>query len=78
MDCWVLKLVNNFNWVVFSPAAWASFVFHSDPLYCGQLTCGICFENFPWAKIEMASCGHPFCISCWEGMSCVLLLSSLM
>ncbi|KAL1324006.1 hypothetical protein HN51_034203 [Arachis hypogaea] len=32
-----------------------------------ELTCGICFENHPRAKIEMASCGHPFCLSCWEG-----------
>ncbi|XP_052733984.1 probable E3 ubiquitin-protein ligase ARI7 isoform X2 [Vigna angularis] len=32
-----------------------------------ELTCGICFENYPRARIEMASCGHPYCISCWEG-----------
>lgn len=34
-----------------------------------ELTCGICFENYPRARIEMASCGHPYCISCWEGAS---------
>ncbi|CAJ1933307.1 unnamed protein product [Sphenostylis stenocarpa] len=33
----------------------------------GELTCGICFENYPRARIEMASCGHPYCITCWEG-----------
>ncbi|KAE9593299.1 putative aminoacyltransferase, E1 ubiquitin-activating enzyme [Lupinus albus] len=32
-----------------------------------ELTCGICFENYARAKIEMASCGHPYCISCWAG-----------
>ncbi|XP_027353689.1 probable E3 ubiquitin-protein ligase ARI7 isoform X1 [Abrus precatorius] len=32
-----------------------------------ELTCGICFENYPRSRIEMASCGHPYCISCWEG-----------
>ncbi|XP_061374632.1 probable E3 ubiquitin-protein ligase ARI7 isoform X2 [Gastrolobium bilobum] len=32
-----------------------------------ELTCGICFENYPRARIEMASCGHPYCVSCWEG-----------
>ncbi|CAJ2679045.1 unnamed protein product [Trifolium pratense] len=32
-----------------------------------ELTCGICFENYPRSGIEMASCGHPYCFSCWEG-----------
>ncbi|CAL0332465.1 unnamed protein product [Lupinus luteus] len=32
-----------------------------------ELTCGICFETYPRARIETASCGHPYCISCWEG-----------
>ncbi|KAL2328848.1 hypothetical protein Fmac_022275 [Flemingia macrophylla] len=32
-----------------------------------ELTCGICFENYPRARIEMGTCGHPYCISCWEG-----------
>ncbi|KAE9620452.1 putative aminoacyltransferase, E1 ubiquitin-activating enzyme [Lupinus albus] len=32
-----------------------------------ELKCGICFENYPRAKIQMASCGHPYCISCWAG-----------
>ncbi|TKY67445.1 E3 ubiquitin-protein ligase ARI7 [Spatholobus suberectus] len=36
-------------------------------LNTSELTCGICFESYPHARIEMASCGHPYCISCWEG-----------
>lgn len=32
-----------------------------------ELTCGICFENYPRSGIGMASCGHPYCFSCWEG-----------
>ncbi|KAE9588138.1 putative aminoacyltransferase, E1 ubiquitin-activating enzyme [Lupinus albus] len=32
-----------------------------------ELTCGICFETYPRVRIETASCGHPYCISCWEG-----------
>jgi len=32
-----------------------------------QLTCGICFESFPRNKIVSASCGHPFCTTCWSG-----------
>ncbi|XP_061367272.1 probable E3 ubiquitin-protein ligase ARI7 isoform X1 [Gastrolobium bilobum] len=32
-----------------------------------ELTCGICFENYPRARIETATCGHPYCFSCWAG-----------
>ncbi|KAL9343067.1 hypothetical protein Peur_063498 [Populus x canadensis] len=32
-----------------------------------ELTCGICFESFPRNKIVSASCGHPFCTTCWSG-----------
>ncbi|XP_054811962.1 probable E3 ubiquitin-protein ligase ARI7 isoform X10 [Prosopis cineraria] len=32
-----------------------------------ELTCGICFETYPCSRIESAACGHPYCISCWEG-----------
>ncbi|KAI9085196.1 hypothetical protein K1719_032829 [Acacia pycnantha] len=32
-----------------------------------ELTCGICFETYPCSRIKSAACGHPFCISCWEG-----------
>ena len=32
-----------------------------------QLTCGICFESCPRNKIVSASCGHPFCNTCWSG-----------
>ncbi|KAJ6866131.1 E3 ubiquitin-protein ligase ARI7 isoform X1 [Populus alba x Populus x berolinensis] len=32
-----------------------------------ELTCGICFESFPRNKIISASCGHPFCNTCWSG-----------
>ncbi|WJX41920.1 putative E3 ubiquitin-protein ligase ari7 [Trifolium repens] len=31
------------------------------------ITCGICFESYPPSEIETASCGHPFCFSCWAG-----------
>lgn len=33
-----------------------------------QLTCGICFEAYPSDKMSAAACGHPFCITCWQGM----------
>lgn len=39
-----------------------------------QFTCGICFENYPRARIKTASCGHPYCFSCWAGITCVLYL----
>uniref|UniRef100_A0A6N2MTG9 RBR-type E3 ubiquitin transferase n=2 Tax=Salix TaxID=40685 RepID=A0A6N2MTG9_SALVM len=32
-----------------------------------ELTCAICFESFPRNKIFSASCGHPFCNTCWSG-----------
>ncbi|KAI9082012.1 hypothetical protein K1719_036274 [Acacia pycnantha] len=32
-----------------------------------ELTCGICFETYPCSRIESVACGHPYCISCWEG-----------
>ncbi|CAL5200088.1 unnamed protein product [Lathyrus oleraceus] len=32
-----------------------------------ELTCGICFEVYPPSKIQTASCGHPYCFSCWGG-----------
>lgn len=32
-----------------------------------ELTCGICFENYPRDNIGAAACGHPFCITCWQG-----------
>ncbi|KAK2425068.1 RING/U-box superfamily protein [Trifolium repens] len=32
-----------------------------------ELTCGICFEDYPPSKIQTASCGHPFCFTCWGG-----------
>ncbi|KAL5703024.1 RBR-type E3 ubiquitin transferase [Ranunculus cassubicifolius] len=32
-----------------------------------ELTCGICFENYPRSGIYTAACGHPFCSSCWKG-----------
>lgn len=33
-----------------------------------QLECGICFEIFLSDKLHAAACGHPFCVSCWEGL----------
>ncbi|KAK4605790.1 hypothetical protein RGQ29_000184 [Quercus rubra] len=32
-----------------------------------ELTCGICFETYPFDRIHTAACGHPFCSSCWAG-----------
>ncbi|KAK9735836.1 hypothetical protein RND81_04G231800 [Saponaria officinalis] len=32
-----------------------------------EMTCGICFDNFPWSMMSSASCGHSFCNSCWAG-----------
>jgi ariadne-1 len=32
-----------------------------------KLTCGICFEAYRGSKIHTASCGHPYCFSCWRG-----------
>ncbi|PIA29737.1 hypothetical protein AQUCO_05800083v1 [Aquilegia coerulea] len=32
-----------------------------------ELTCGICFENYPRDRIHTTACGHPFCSSCWKG-----------
>ncbi|GLT95588.1 hypothetical protein SLE2022_132620 [Rubroshorea leprosula] len=32
-----------------------------------EMTCGICFENYPCDRLRAAACGHPFCNSCWAG-----------
>ncbi|XP_073030980.1 probable E3 ubiquitin-protein ligase ARI8 isoform X2 [Primulina eburnea] len=32
-----------------------------------ELTCGICFENYPRDWMNAAGCGHPFCFTCWQG-----------
>ncbi|WOL01279.1 putative E3 ubiquitin-protein ligase ARI8 isoform X1 [Canna indica] len=32
-----------------------------------ELTCGICFENYPRNMMTSASCAHPFCGACWRG-----------
>ncbi|XP_021772292.1 probable E3 ubiquitin-protein ligase ARI8 isoform X1 [Chenopodium quinoa] len=32
-----------------------------------EMTCGICFEDFPSAMMSAVACGHPFCNSCWAG-----------
>ncbi|KAK1318302.1 putative E3 ubiquitin-protein ligase ARI7 [Acorus calamus] len=37
------------------------------PLNAGELTCGICFENYPRNRMNSASCGHQFCNACWRG-----------
>ncbi|XVF07047.1 hypothetical protein REPUB_Repub06bG0103300 [Reevesia pubescens] len=33
----------------------------------GEITCGICFETYPYDRLQAAACGHPFCNSCWAG-----------
>ncbi|MED6147272.1 hypothetical protein PIB30_042584 [Stylosanthes scabra] len=37
---------------------------HPNP---GEITCGIYFERYPYTKIQIATCGHPYCFSCWAG-----------
>ncbi|GJN27197.1 hypothetical protein PR202_gb15196 [Eleusine coracana subsp. coracana] len=32
-----------------------------------EVTCGICFDSCPRASMSAASCGHPFCGTCWRG-----------
>ncbi|XP_022017940.1 probable E3 ubiquitin-protein ligase ARI8 isoform X1 [Helianthus annuus] len=32
-----------------------------------ELTCGICFEVYTCDKMSSAACGHPFCVTCWQG-----------
>ncbi|KAG6477854.1 hypothetical protein ZIOFF_061286 [Zingiber officinale] len=32
-----------------------------------ELTCGICFENYPHDRMTSAICGHAFCGTCWRG-----------
>ncbi|GJN02491.1 hypothetical protein PR202_ga19849 [Eleusine coracana subsp. coracana] len=32
-----------------------------------EVTCGICFDSCPRASMSAASCGHPFCSTCWRG-----------
>lgn len=32
-----------------------------------ELTCGICFEVYPCDSMNSAACGHPFCVTCWQG-----------
>ncbi|WCJ38898.1 RING/U-box superfamily protein [Euphorbia peplus] len=32
-----------------------------------EMTCGICFESYPYDKLHAAACGHPFCNTCWQG-----------
>ncbi|KAJ0981008.1 hypothetical protein J5N97_009263 [Dioscorea zingiberensis] len=31
-----------------------------------ELTCGICFENYPRDRMNSTACGHPFCSACWR------------
>ncbi|XP_055829725.1 probable E3 ubiquitin-protein ligase ARI8 [Solanum dulcamara] len=32
-----------------------------------ELTCGICFDVYPRKEISAVACGHPFCLTCWQG-----------
>ncbi|XP_039064181.1 probable E3 ubiquitin-protein ligase ARI8 isoform X2 [Hibiscus syriacus] len=32
-----------------------------------EMTCGICFDNYPCDLLHAAACDHPFCNSCWSG-----------
>ncbi|XP_068665717.1 probable E3 ubiquitin-protein ligase ARI8 [Aristolochia californica] len=39
-----------------------------DPMRnAAELTCGICFESYPYDRMHATACGHPFCTSCWRG-----------
>ncbi|XP_045803120.1 probable E3 ubiquitin-protein ligase ARI8 [Trifolium pratense] len=40
---------------------------YENPGDADEITCGICFDAYPLSEIETASCGHPFCFSCWGG-----------
>ncbi|KAJ0981006.1 hypothetical protein J5N97_009261 [Dioscorea zingiberensis] len=31
-----------------------------------ELTCGICFEDYPRDRMNSTACGHPFCSVCWR------------
>ncbi|KAG8380336.1 hypothetical protein BUALT_Bualt06G0005000 [Buddleja alternifolia] len=33
-----------------------------------ELACGICFEIYPRDRMIAAACGHPFCVTCWQGL----------
>ncbi|VFQ62552.1 unnamed protein product [Cuscuta campestris] len=35
-----------------------------------EIACGICFEMYPRDRIDSAACGHPFCVTCWQGYIC--------
>ncbi|CAN4121246.1 unnamed protein product [Withania somnifera] len=32
-----------------------------------EVACGICFEDYFSDGILASSCGHPFCVECWQG-----------
>ncbi|XP_031112632.1 probable E3 ubiquitin-protein ligase ARI7 [Ipomoea triloba] len=32
---------------------------------CGEISCGICFDDHSPGNIYASSCGHPFCVDCW-------------
>ncbi|KAL4553954.1 hypothetical protein LXL04_039927 [Taraxacum kok-saghyz] len=32
-----------------------------------ESTCGICFEVYSSDSMRSAACGHPFCVTCWQG-----------
>lgn len=47
-----------------------SFVLYNKMLihhFSRQVTCGICFEDYPCDRIYGAACGHLFCKACWAG-----------
>lgn len=50
---------------------------YSGILFALQLTCGICFENYPREMMSAAACSHPFCATCWRGLFIVFPLVPL-
>ncbi|EHA8590175.1 RBR-type E3 ubiquitin transferase [Cocos nucifera] len=38
-----------------------------EMLNARELTCGICFEDYPRNNMSAAACGHHFCGACWRG-----------
>jgi len=32
-----------------------------------QVTCGVCFDEFPATGVNHVGCGHSFCGDCWKG-----------
>ncbi|XP_022878892.1 probable E3 ubiquitin-protein ligase ARI8 isoform X2 [Olea europaea var. sylvestris] len=43
-----------------------------------EVTCGICFDNYSHELVRSAACGHPFCDSCWKGLSTIFFACAML